>query len=103
MHDGRPLTPHVLWTAWSFEPAVVIGLALTGFLYLFGLRRLWHNAGSGHGVRYREALFFALGWAGLAVALISPLHQMGEALFSAHMAQHELLMVLAAPLLVLGR
>ena len=37
------------------------------------------------------------------MALVSPLHLLGEALFSAHMAQHELLMVVAAPLLVLGR
>jgi putative membrane protein len=31
------------------------------------------------------------------------LHPLGEALFSAHMAQHELLMVAAAPLLVVAR
>jgi len=36
-------------------------------------------------------------------ALVSPLHPMGEVLFSAHMAQHELLMLVAAPLLVLSR
>jgi putative membrane protein len=39
----------------------------------------------------------------LGVALVSPLHQLGGVLFAAHMAQHELLMVVAAPLLVLGR
>jgi putative membrane protein len=39
----------------------------------------------------------------LFVALASPLHPLGEVLFSAHMAQHEVLMVGAAPLLVLGR
>lgn len=39
----------------------------------------------------------------LAVALLSPLHEVSEELFSAHMVQHELLMVVAAPLLVLGR
>lgn len=38
----------------------------------------------------------------LVIALVSPLHPLGEALFSAHMVQHELLMVIAAPLLVLG-
>jgi putative membrane protein len=37
------------------------------------------------------------------VALVSPLHPWGEALFSAHMTQHEVLMVAAAPLVVLGR
>jgi cytochrome c oxidase assembly factor CtaG len=34
---------------------------------------------------------------------VSPLHPLGEQLFSAHMAQHTILMVVAAPLLVLGR
>jgi putative membrane protein len=37
------------------------------------------------------------------MALVSPLHPLGEVLFSAHMVQHELMMVVAAPLLVLGR
>jgi cytochrome c oxidase assembly factor CtaG len=39
----------------------------------------------------------------LLIALVSPLHRLGGVLFSAHMAQHELLMAAAAPLLVLGR
>jgi cytochrome c oxidase assembly factor CtaG len=39
----------------------------------------------------------------MALALLSPLHEASERLFSAHMIQHELLMVVAAPLLILGR
>jgi cytochrome c oxidase assembly factor CtaG len=39
----------------------------------------------------------------LAVAVASPLHQLGETLLSAHMVQHELLILVAAPLLVLSR
>jgi cytochrome c oxidase assembly factor CtaG len=54
-------------------------------------------------VRRGQVVAFVLGWLALAVALVSPLHPLGEALFSAHMAQHELLMAVAAPLLVLGR
>ena len=46
---------------------------------------------------------FLAGWLVLALALTSPLHALGQRLFSAHMIQHELLMVVAAPLLVLGR
>jgi len=103
VHSSELIGPQNVWTAWSLEPAVVLGLGLTAWLYSRGIRRLWRNAGSGHGVRRGEALLFLLGWATLAVALISPLHVMGEALFSAHMVQHELLMVVAAPLLVLGR
>ncbi len=39
----------------------------------------------------------------LVVALVSPLHPWGSVLFSAHMGQHEILMLVAAPLLVLGK
>jgi putative membrane protein len=97
------ISPQNVWAAWSLEPGVVVSLGVMAWLYSSGVRRLWRNAGSGHGVRRSEALLFALGWASLVVALVSPLHRLGEALFSAHMAQHELLMVVAAPLLVLGR
>jgi putative membrane protein len=48
-------------------------------------------------------LSFAAGWAALVIALVSPLHALGSALFSAHMTQHEILISIAAPLLVLGR
>jgi putative membrane protein len=102
-HDGQSLAPHDIWGAWSFEPAVVIGLVLTVWLYLSGVRALWRNAGPGRGISYWEAGAFGGGWLLLCVALISPLHRLGNVLFSAHMAQHELLMVAAAPLLVVGR
>lgn len=46
---------------------------------------------------------FAAGWLFLVLALVSPLDSFGDQLFSAHMVQHETLMLLAAPLLVLGR
>jgi putative membrane protein len=72
-------------------------------MYSRGLTRLWHAAGRGRGVRSRDACAFGTGWLLLALTLLSPLHALGEVLFSAHMAQHELLMTVAAPLLVLGR
>ena len=90
-------------SGWSFEPAVVVGLALTAWLYFGGLLRLWWSAGRGRGIHGWEAGAFGAGWIVLAVALISPLHHWGETLFSAHMVQHELLMAVAAPLLILGR
>lgn len=102
-HDAQPLAPHDLWTAWSFEPGVVAGLVLTGWLYFRGVRAVWAAAGTGRGVRVWEAGAFGAGWFLLLLGLISPLHRLGEVLFSAHMAQHELLMAAAAPLLVLGR
>ena len=39
----------------------------------------------------------------LALALLSPLHPLGERLFTAHMIEHELLMAGAAPLLAVSR
>jgi putative membrane protein len=103
LHDGQPLAPHDLWEAWSWEPLAVVPLLLSAVLYLRGLRALWRTSGSGHGIRAWEALAFGCGWITLSLSLISPVHQLGGVLFSAHMAQHELLMVVAAPLIVLGR
>ena len=102
-HIGRPLEPHDLWRAWTFEPVTVALLAVSGWTYGRGLTRLWHAAGHGRGVRRIHAWSFAAGWLLLALTLLSPLHALGGVLFSAHMAQHELLMTVAAPLLVLGR
>jgi len=103
LHPGAPPAPQDLLGAWSFEPGVVVPLALSGWLYVRGVRALWRSAAPGRGVRARDVTAFALGWLTLVIALVSPVHRWGEALFYAHMVQHELLMALAAPLLVLGR
>jgi putative membrane protein len=95
-HDGEPLEPHDLWTAWSFDPGIVLPLVLTAALYLRGAR-------IERGVTHAQQGYFWAGWILLCIALLSPLHPLGEVLFSAHMAQHELLMVVVAPLLVLAR
>ena len=102
-HEGRALAPHDAWTAWTWEPAQLALLAITAALYTLGTRALWRRAGVGAGVSRGEVAAFALGWLALFVALVSPVHAMGEVLLTAHMAQHELLMAVAAPLLVLGR
>lgn len=88
---------------WNFDPWVVVPLALAAGLYLTGILRLWSASAPGSGVRRWQAASFAGGWLALVVALVTPLDPLGEALFSAHMVQHELLMLIAAPLLVLGR
>jgi putative membrane protein len=95
-HTGEPLQPHDLWRAWEFDPGVIILLLLSGFAYAAGSRR--HIGLTG----MQKACFWS-GWVLLAVALVSPLHPLGGALFSAHMIQHEILMVVSAPLLVLSR
>jgi cytochrome c oxidase assembly factor CtaG len=102
-HDGRPLAPHDLWSAWELSPAVTIPILALAAVYAVGVRRVWARSAPGRGVRRRDAVWFAAGWLALALAVVSPLHALGGVLFSAHMTQHELMMVVAAPLLVLGR
>lgn len=102
-HGGKPHGPGDLLTTWGLEPVVLVGLALAGWLYVRGVRRLWRESSAGLGIRRWEAACYAAGWLALFVALVSPLHPMGSVLFSAHMTQHEVLMLVAAPLLVLGR
>jgi putative membrane protein len=102
-HDGKPHGFADLWRTWGRDPVIILSLALAAVLYWRGLRRLWRESAQGRGVSRREAWAFAGGWSALVVALVSPLHPWGEVLFSAHMTQHEVLMLVAAPLLVLGR
>ena len=102
-HGGKPHGPGDLWKTWGWEPLVILSLALSGWLYAFGVRRLWRESGQYSGILKWEAAAFAGGWGALFVALVSPLHPLGRVLFSAHMTQHEILMLVAAPLLVLGR
>jgi putative membrane protein len=102
-HDGNPYAPHDLWAVWGWEPWVIAGLALAAWLYGRGAYRLWQASAAGCGLRRWEAAAFGAGWLGLWVALISPIHALGNVLFSARMVQHEIIMVVAAPLLVLGR
>lgn len=92
-----------LWGWWTWDPLVLLGLALSAWLYARGLRRLWARAGVGQGIRRWEAGAFAAGWLSVFIALVSPLDPLSDVLFSAHMAQHEVLMLVSAPLLVLGR
>jgi putative membrane protein len=71
-------------------------------LYVAGAARLWRRAGPGRGLKRSEAACGAAGFAVLAGVLLSPLNHHSEQVFSAHMIEHELLMAIAAPLIVLG-
>jgi len=96
-HAGHHhLAAREVMTWWSWEPVVIALLAVTAALYAIGLARMGQ-------VRTWQAISFFCGWLALVIALVSPLDALGEILFSAHMAQHEVLMIVAAPLLVLGR
>jgi cytochrome c oxidase assembly factor CtaG len=85
---------------WTFDPWIVTPLLAVATLYAIGSlvvrqrrtqpRRPWHE------------IAFWLGWLTLAGALTSPLHWLGEHLFTFHMVEHEILMAISAPLLVVA-
>jgi putative membrane protein len=81
---------------------LVSSLVLFGAVYAAGVVRLWRNAGYGRGVRPLEALAFATGCLALVIALSPPLDEWSEQYLAAHMVQHELLMIVAAPLIAVG-
>jgi putative membrane protein len=95
------VTPSDVWRSWSFEPSIVGSIALLVVLYVRGY--LFLRARGSQKASPRTLLAFAGGVTGLAIALISPLDAMSDALFSAHMMQHLFLIVVVPPLLVLGR
>lgn len=97
-HGGEDHGPQ-----WTFDPWVVTPLFLSLSLYLGGTLRLWRRAGSGRGIGFWQASAYAVGWLTLAGALLSPLHWYGERLFTLHMVEHEIVMAVSAPLLVLAR
>jgi putative membrane protein len=76
-----------------------ISLALLLIVYGAGVVRVWRNAGYGHGVRPLEALAFLCGWTAIAIALSPPIDELSDTWLAAHMVQHELLMIVAAPLI----
>src|SRR5579859_3128577 len=101
-HTGPAPTPNSVWSSWSFEPLLLAVLVLAGWSYAVGVRVLWSRAGAGGGIERWRVACFAAGMLALVIALISPLDGLSAALFSAHMAQHMLLILVAAPLLMLG-
>jgi cytochrome c oxidase assembly factor CtaG len=74
-------------------------LAAALVAYGLGLARLWRHAGVGRGVTRLEALAFAAGWLVLLAALSGPMDEISDRWLVAHMLQHELLIVVAAPLI----
>jgi cytochrome c oxidase assembly factor CtaG len=100
-HPGLALEPHDLWRAWTAAPGVLGGCLLGAVLYVRGVRAIRRRAGTRLVAPWRTRSF-GLAIAALLVALVSPLDALAGSLFSAHMVQHLLLVMVAAPLLVLG-
>jgi len=99
--EHEPVAQDVL--RWGAEWYVLACLALSLGLYVLGAARLWSRARQSRATLLRQSACFGTGWLALALALASPIDGAGSLAFAAHMVQHEVLMIMAAPLLVLGR
>ena len=96
-HDGMH---HETSTTSAWDVLAVILLVVAGSLYAAGQHRLARRGGR------QRRLEIAAFWSGLAVmfaAVLPPLDHLAVERFSAHMLQHELLMLVGAPLMVAGR
>ncbi len=89
---GPPPVPGTL--TWNLDPVLLAALALGAVAYEAAAQRA--------GIADTRRRAFRLGWAGAAAALVSPLCSLGVALFSARVAQHLVLALVAAPLVAWG-
>ena len=76
---------------------IIVPLLMLGGLYVLGWSRL-----SRHSFTVRRATFMLVGVLALVVALLSPLDELADTLFVAHMVQHMLLIMVAAPAFLLA-
>ena len=95
-----PVLPDVL-LAWSFDPTIVIPLAILAIGYVAAVRHV-DAAHPTNPVPRARTVFWLLGLATIFVALQSPIERYDTTLFAIHMIQHVLLMLFAAPFLALG-
>ncbi len=86
-------TWQLLASTWSWDPSVLVGCAALIGGYLVVVRSRITS----------KMLFFVAGVLVMLLALESPLEELGDTyLFSAHMAQHLLLILVVPPLMLLG-
>jgi cytochrome c oxidase assembly factor CtaG len=84
-------------TSWEIDPTPTIGVGVAGLVYLTARRRLRSVSWP-----HRYAVAFGVGLLVLLIAADGPPDVLAESSFSAHMVQHILLQLVAAPLLLLG-
>ena len=82
------------WRDWNWDPAVLAALVLSIAGYVWAARRF--------PPRRWQAIYFCGGMLSLAAALLSPIDFGSEYLFTIHMVQHMLLLLVAAPLFALA-
>ena len=90
------------WNSWLTDPAVAIILLVATALYLGGLARMLSRPAGRWPVSKWRVISFASALGVIGIALLSPIDAFAEKLFSVHMAQHLLLVLVAAPLIAVS-
>jgi putative copper resistance protein D len=96
-----PPTVANLLLGWSFEPFVTLGLFVVALAWTLAVRRV-NAAHPASPVPRARSIAFAGGLIALAFALLSGIERYDTALFSVHMVQHVLIILVAAPLIALA-
>lgn len=99
--SGDPVLAAAL-ESWDARGDVLVVLTAMAALHAVGWWRLSRRASAAGPVGVLRLFLFAGALGTVGVALLSPIDGLGALLFSAHMAQHELLVMVAAPLLLLA-
>jgi putative copper resistance protein D len=97
----EPPTLANLALGWSFEPTVAIPLLAAALGWLVLVRRISRLHPGTPVSAYRTAAFLG-GLIAIAIALLSGIERYDTTLFSVHMVQHLLLMLVAPPLIALA-
>jgi cytochrome c oxidase assembly factor CtaG len=87
---------------WEWRLEVLLPLAALGALYAKGWRRLRRRHRRGSLAAGWRLAAYGTGLGAVVLALCSPLELLAELSFTAHMVQHQLLVMVAPPLLLLG-
>ena len=90
-----------LLLGWTWQPIPTLAIAGVAVWWLWAVRRV-DAAHPTNPVPRRRTVAFLAGMLALAFALISGIERYDTSLFSIHMVQHVLLMLVAAPLLALA-
>ena len=88
---------------WNFDPSIILGLTLFIGAYLIAIGPLRNQFPNARPVPQGRVISFLLGALAMFIALASPIDEIGDHyLFSVHMVQHLLLMLIMPPLVLLG-
>jgi putative copper resistance protein D len=98
---AEPPSPASLLLGWTFAPIPTLAIVVAAGVWLWAVRRV--DAGHpAHPVPRRRTVAFLAALFALGLALTSGIERYDTTLFSVHMLQHVLLVLVAAPLIAMA-